>query len=929
MYKTILQERIKNSEEYFSDFYYPLLLTVENDVIEILSKNSNFICSEKELLADIVDALINEIHSVSFKTILYEFHIYKIENDMNIKSNYYMNFKKKALDDKFISFLYQKYNYLNKVINKRITFKIKYIEEILSKFREDLHSIQKNINPSIRKVKSIKYNYGDSHNFGKTVSFIETNSTKVVYKPRNLDTDNLFNDIARIIEQNCKLNLSKICNVNLRDHGWQEEIKYKECENEKEAERYFYRIGMNLSLFHFFHTDDMHHENLIAYGEYPYFLDLETLISFKKMDNIKESNISEKYLEKIHDSVLNISLLPNKLKNALLDVDLGALSIKQEESSTWQSYVIKNAGEDNIRIEKQNSPIIKENSIVKIKNKKVPPINYIDSILNGFSDCYKSIIKNKNEILKLLNSQYLQNVKFRYIHRATNQYAQFLIASTHPNYISTEKKVINLFNKFKENSNNLNISSNEVKSLLNLDVPYFLISYNSKDLFDFQNNKIEKNYFSITPKKFLEKRIEFMNKKDELEQLHFIKLSMVTDNPSDISYNSLYKKQILGFNSSNPDCILQDIKDELIQYSIVNKEKATWFIHEIQGNNNIFISPLGYGLYDSSGTLILLFELSKYFNDENAKKLAIKGVKALEEQATVLDQQSVFTGIGSYIYLYSYMYIQTKESQYLKKAKRLTAQINLSNLDNKDIKIDFIDGLSGLITLLVNCYKVFAVDIFLKKAVELLPIMLNKYNSMQGYLTGLAHGYSGIALAVSAIYSVTQNAEMYENCITILKKENEYYDEKMKNWKDLRKDCENKNNHYWCHGSAGIALSRLQILKNIGYNKLVEKDLQIATRATLNHGLQIDQSHSLCHGSFSNLLILQEINDYYKNSEIKNTILNSYNEYLDSIEKYGYKSGITSETPINNFMLGKYGLVYSILKYKKTSISNNILTLTL
>lgn len=929
MYKVIVQERIKIKEEYFSDFYYPLLLNVENDIIDILSRNSNFIYSEKELLIDIIDALINEIHSVSFKTLLYEFHIYKRENDSNIKNSFYINFKKRALDDNFLYSFYQKYNYLYSVINKRITFKIKYIEEILTNFREDLIKIQKKINPSIKTIKNIKYNYGDSHNFGKTVSFIETNSTKIVYKPRNLDTDNLFNNIAKIIEKNCKLNLPKVRNVNSKDHGWQEEIKYKNCENEKEVERYFYRIGMSLSLFHLFHTDDMHHENLMVHGEYPYFLDLETLISLKRMDSIETSNILEKYIEKIHGSVLNTLVLPTKLKNALVDVDFGALSVKEEESSTWQSYVVKNVGGDNMRIEQQNSPIIKDNSIVKIKNKKIAPINYMNSIVNGFSDCYESIIKNKNEIIKLLNTEYLQNIKFRYIHRATNQYAQFLMASTHPNYISTEKKTINLFEKFKKHSNNINISFNEVESLLNLDVPYFLISYNSKDLFDFQNKKIEKDYFSITPKEYLKNRIKFMGEKDKLEQINFMKLSIVTDNPRDVSYKPLYKQQILGFNSSEPDCILQNAKDELIQYSITNKKKATWCIHEIQGNNNIFISPLGYGLYDSSGTLILLFELSKYFKDKNAQKLAIKGIKALEEQEDFLDQQSVFTGVGSYIYIYSYMYIQTKEREYLKKAENLTAQINMSDLDYKDIKIDFIDGLSGLITLLINCYKKFEIDVFLKKALELLPIMLNKYNSMKEYLTGLAHGYSGIALAISAVYSITQDYEMYENCIAILKEENKYYDEKMKNWKDLRKDCKNRNNHYWCHGSAGIALSRLQIIKNIGYNQLVERDLQIATEAILNHGLKSDQGHSLCHGTFSNLLILQEVNNYFKKDKIKYTILNSYKEYLKRIEKYGYQSGITSQTPINNFMLGKYGLVYSILKHKNPSISNNILTLTL
>ncbi|EKU45307.1 lanthionine synthetase LanC family protein, partial [Staphylococcus massiliensis] len=251
------------------------------------------------------------------------------------------------------------------------------------------------------------------------------------------------------------------------------------------------------------------------------------------------------------------------------------------------------------------------------------------------------------------------------------------------------------------------------------------------------------------------------------------------------------------------------------------------------------------------------------------------------------------------------------------------------NFDIKDIKIDFIEGISGLVTLLINCYKKFENKLFLEKALYLLPFIIKKFNSKQECLTGLAHGYSGIALAISALYNVTGDKYLYNLCIDILRFENNHYDSELGNWKDLRPNSDGRNNHYWCHGSAGIALSRLHILKNIGPNKLVENDLQIATRAILDDGLKSKLDHSLCHGTFSNLLILKEINKYYADKNINETITRTFKTLIIDIHKNGYKSGINSKNPINNFMLGKYGLAYAILKYENSSISNNILTLTL
>jgi lantibiotic modifying enzyme len=55
-----------------------------------------------------------------------------------------------------------------------------------------------------------------------------------------------------------------------------EVVEYLPCQNQEEIKRYYQRAGQLLCLLYVLGANDCHNENLIACGEYPVLVDLET-----------------------------------------------------------------------------------------------------------------------------------------------------------------------------------------------------------------------------------------------------------------------------------------------------------------------------------------------------------------------------------------------------------------------------------------------------------------------------------------------------------------------------------------------------------------------------------------------------------------------------------------------------------------------------
>lgn len=94
-------------------------------------------------------------------------------------------------------------------------------------------------------------------------------------------------------------------------YGWEENIENKSCNTKEEIERYYFRLGIHLFLGYALGATDLHGENIVAHGEHPVIIDMETYPGYITKNNRSstEEKAEIKIREKIMTSVLNTGIL--------------------------------------------------------------------------------------------------------------------------------------------------------------------------------------------------------------------------------------------------------------------------------------------------------------------------------------------------------------------------------------------------------------------------------------------------------------------------------------------------------------------------------------------------------------------------------------------------------------------------------------------
>jgi hypothetical protein len=132
---------------------------------------------------------------------------------------------------------------------------------------------------------------GDQHRGGRTVLIAQFSSgLKVVYKPRSLAIDRHVQALlAWMNEWGATPPFRTLQVLDRGSHGWAEFVSARGCASPEEVQRFYERQGSYLALLYILGATDFHHENLIADGEHPMLIDLETLFqpSPAKIDRLR------------------------------------------------------------------------------------------------------------------------------------------------------------------------------------------------------------------------------------------------------------------------------------------------------------------------------------------------------------------------------------------------------------------------------------------------------------------------------------------------------------------------------------------------------------------------------------------------------------------------------------------------------------------
>lgn len=187
---------------------------------------------------------------------------------------------------------------------------IKHITNMIKRIKSNWHEICAKIGTSEIKIEKIDGGDSDVHE-GKCVHIIEfDNGKKIVYKPRALKLDcQWYQYLQKIAEVSGIGSFFVPWVLDKEDYGFEEFVCAKPIENKEEFARYFYRCGFLLGIAYVLQGSDLHNENLIAHGEYPVLIDLETGVRACANTVISDVGKDATDLYK-NDSVIRTNLLP-------------------------------------------------------------------------------------------------------------------------------------------------------------------------------------------------------------------------------------------------------------------------------------------------------------------------------------------------------------------------------------------------------------------------------------------------------------------------------------------------------------------------------------------------------------------------------------------------------------------------------------------
>ncbi|MCR8861160.1 type 2 lanthipeptide synthetase LanM family protein [Bacillus sp. FSL K6-6038] len=951
---TYYNKDIEYLDEFKNILFYTFYVPFFNYSLEVISNKLKGIHEEKmsyitieTLKKNILSTVADRISGIGLKVLITEINMARtgdLLSGENEKERY-DSFMNDFLQDKeYIQSLFNSYPVMVRLMVETVHSTVDAMFEIVYHYTEDRDQLIELFGEDFNTLTSIDLGAGDTHQNGRTVAMLNfTNKGKLVYKPRSLKTDELFNELLTWInKKGFKKPLKNLTVLSRDEYGYQEFITGSECNTLQEVENFYYRQGGYIALFYILNSTDFHHENIIADGEYPIFIDLETLFSNTIEFNNKLTDNKSAFMKlslDIKDSVFQSLMLPAKFSDdPLINYDLSGLGVSGElEVEPSAVNALDNIYSDQIKMVKQTVKLQEFNNTPRIKQKKTSASEHVQEIINGFTDMYKLILNNKKEFTLENGPLYsFQETFARQVFRATEAYSRFVSASIHPEYLKNgvdrESLFYYLWHGINLQPKFSRIAKYEVQDLLRTDIPYFTFKVGSTSLFS--ADKIEiKDFFDKTSIDIIKEKLNKLSNADHDRQVEFIKLSLSAIATNEQQEYTPYgfkevEKSLLDTKNYHNNQFLNEAKkigDEIVDRAIVGDDfkDALWFGLNLDNNEQFKLSPISIDLYNGSlGIVLFLGILAKETNDEKYKKYAVAGLNYIEEKVTHtnLHSTSAFSGYSSISYAYAYLGKIWNDQKLIDKSREYITKIDSLLIENETI-YDFVGGLSSSLLVLVRLYEKFNFT-ELKPICDLIAQKLLNQASDQiktnTLLTGLAHGASGYAWPLlEYAYKMDQN-HLLNDILTILDYENSKVNVNQDNWLDLRGSENPDAPAFWCHGASGIGTSRLMMSQLIE-DATINDDLQKCIDILMTKGFGI--SHTLCHGDFGNIDFLLTYAQITKNNEYTK-ISREIGKYVLKQKEENGKWNFDQNGDVNifGFMIGTSGIGFELLRLNNPDI---------
>ena len=472
---------------------------------------------------------------------------------------------------------------------------------------------------------------GDIHRGGRSVAKVELdNGTILYYKPHSLDKNIKYQELYNYLCRKTGISCRTVQYLSHDSYGWEEKIENIPCKNESEVEHYYFRMGIHLFLGYALGATDLHGENIIAHGEYPVIIDMETYPGYLKQQSEKDgSSVEEKINKsteiKLANSVIHTGMLPvltwGRGNRGVL---ISAMGTEEKIKTPFKLPVVKDDKTSDIHIEYEPVEMQIKECIVRLNDQVINAADYTECIIRGFCRAYMVAMADKK--VEVMLSGFFDG-RSRVVLRHTQQYAMYLMASFHPDYMKSRecrKALLNVIHKEGESSFMKEIHDYEIDSLLEMDIPCSEIDANSRSVYD-GNGGEHKEYLPCTPYESWRMHMKQMSYSDMECQCDYIRLSMEMLKASD-GKKKMFPTRIKGYDTDKERKIYSQIRKivhRICSRAIIREQSAGWAGLQFWDNGHWNLRSGGIYLYDGiSGIVLFLAKYLHDFEEKNAKAKA-------------------------------------------------------------------------------------------------------------------------------------------------------------------------------------------------------------------------------------------------------------------------------------------------------------------
>lgn len=756
---------------------------------------------------------------------------------------------------------------------------------------------------------------GDTHCGGRSVAVLTFSSgCRVVYKPRSLDVDARFGELLGWLAVRGAPRLRAPRTLARGTYGWAEFIEHAPCTSPAAIERFCERQGALLALLYALEATDCHAENVIACGEDPLLIDLETLLQPRVLAPRSGATGA------LDTSILRVGLVSTTMRDSAGVDYSGVGDLEPGRPARHRAHL----GDAPVRAE-----------------------DHADALARGFQAMTAVLIRERAALLAEDGPlARFADAPVRVVLRATDAYALLLRETLHPDCLrdalERDRAFDRLWLETHERPELARVIRHERDDLWREDVPYFSTTPGSRDLVTSRGERVE-GFLGASAMTGVVQRLDALEE-EAPRQIALLREALAAmaarrgETPPALPRRRSAAEHAHEPAPATPERLIAAataLAEQLRGRALEDRRQVVWLdVQRAPGGATL--SPCGVDLYaGTAGIALFLAALARVTgaprHHEFAERVSLGVLGALGDGAG-LQTLGGFDGAGGVLYALAHLAGNRPGRRYRAAAGRLVDQI--AGRCGSDDLLDVISGSAGAIGGLLAWARVdeggSALTVaarcgehLLARALELGEGRAWACSPERPPLAGYAHGAAGIGAMLDALGATLGEPRYLEAARAARSYERSLFDPDRRAWPDLEATGDRRFRNSWCRGAVGCGLARVQAL-HAGADRRAAEELAdacaFARAATAG-------DDSLCHGTLGTLELLLQEAEWRGEASRWRELATRAGALLDAIDRRGPWCGNKRHHETPGLLTGLAGIGYGLLRLARPALVPSVLIL--